>query len=150
MAILYRYTRNVNLSQDLLQETFISIFKYLENFDSKKGSFDNWTARIAVNKFLQLKRKKNEITYPEVIPEISKAGEDELISKLTVQELKAVIEQLPEIHRVILNLVYFEEYSHAEIAEILGIKPSSSRAQLSRAKVSLVSIWSKINTSYAL
>ncbi len=150
MSVIYRYANDIGLAQDLLQETFIKIFANLKSFDLEKGTFKSWSSRIAVNEYLQHKRKRNELTFEENLPELISDSESTMIAKLTVEELKVIIEKMPEKHRMILNLFYFESYSHEEISKLLGIKKSSSRAQLSRAKKVLESIWYKLNLSASL
>ena len=56
------------------------------------------------------------------------------ISTLSEAELMRVINQLPEGYRVVFNLVAIEGYSHAEVAETLGIQESTSRSQLTKAR----------------
>lgn len=146
MSILYRYTRDIKLSEDLLQETFVSIFKNLDKFDSAKGSFEAWTARLAVNAALQELRRTKEISMAE-IPESSINFESSIHDRMTIAELKKTIDVLPDIHRIILNMYYYDNYSHKEIADILGIKVSSSRSQLTRARIILIERWTKLNTS---
>ena len=150
MGTIYRYANDITLAQDLLQETFIKIFTNLKSFDAEKGSFKSWSSRIAINEYLQAKRKKNELSFDDGMPEVIGETESALMAKLTVKELKITIAKMPEIHRTILNLYYFESYTHKEISELLGIKPSSSRAQLTRAKKQLESIWYNLNLSATL
>ncbi len=150
MSIIFRYTSDISSSKDVLQETFIKIFTNLSKFDSNKGTFKSWSARIAINEYLQSKRRKNELSYEEHLPEMIGETESAMIAKLSVEELKSIIDNMPEKHRVILNLFYFESYSHQEISDLLGIKNSSSRAQLSRSKKILETLWYNLNKSAAL
>ena len=150
MGTIFRYTNDIGLSQDLLQETFIKIFNNLKNFDASKGTFNSWSNRIAINEYLQVKRKRNELNYEENLPELFTNPESAMIAKMTVEELRSIIEKMPEKHRTILNLFYFESYTHEEISEMLNIKKSSSRAQLSRARKNLETIWYNLNMSASL
>lgn len=147
MSILFRYTNDMVKAQDLLQESFIKIFTNLEKFDSKKGSFKSWSSRIAINEYLQEKRKRNELVFEDKLPELFSDSESSLLAKLTLQELRIIIEKMPEKDRTILNLFYFESFSHDEISKLLGIKQSSSRSQLSRSRKTLESIWYNLNMS---
>lgn len=147
MSIIYRYTRQIDISKDLLQETFIKIFKKLSDFNEEKGSFHNWTARIAINETLQYKRNKNIFSEIVDLTENMKTVDDSVLNSLTVEELRSIIYRLPEVHQVILNLFYFDEYSHNEIAELLQIEPSSSRSRLTRARKILAFHWFNLNAS---
>ena len=71
-GICLRYARDNSEAQDMLQEGFIRIFKYLKNFENK-GSFEGWLKKIVVNTALRLidsAARKNE-TSPEIFPEYS-------------------------------------------------------------------------------
>lgn len=145
MAIAYRYAQDMNKAKDILQNAYIKIYKNLDQFNLKKGSFKSWTARIVVNEALQIKRKRKELELTEDTQFVEAYTYIPAIDKLTVEELTRVIQALPEVHRVILNLFYFEEYTHQEIAETLNIKCSSSRAQLSKARKLLLKKWEEYN-----
>ena len=146
MSIVYRYVKYIRMSEDLLQETYIQIFRNINSYKTSLGGFNAWSARIAVNTALQYLRKTKDILVDE-LPEISINEAQHIYDKLTVEEIKETIDDLPEVHRIILNLYYYENFSHEEIASLLGIKKSTSRSQLSRAKNLLVSKWTKLNTS---
>lgn len=143
MSIAYRYDSDINTAKDVLQNTFIKIFNNLRKFDSEKGSFDQWSSRILINEILMLKRKNKE--FININDGIEVYTKIDSIDKMTIKELRNVINNLPEVHKVILNLYYFEEYSHKEIASLLGIKESSSRAQLSKSRNLLKTKWNNQN-----
>ena len=145
MSIAYRYTRDINLSQDFLQESFIIIFKKLNQFDSNIGNFEGWTAKILINKILEQKRKARELYFEDYI-DLEPIVENPIFHKLSVDELKVEIAKLPEIYRIILQLHYFDEFSHAEIAKILEIEASSSRSRLTRAKQLITARWRHLQT----
>ena len=143
MSIAYRYDNDINTAKDVLQNTFIKIFNNLSKFDSEKGNFDQWSTRILINEMLMLKRKHKE--FININDGIEIYTKIDSIDKMTIKELRNVINNLPEVHKVILNLYYFEEYSHKEIASLLGIKESSSRAQLSKSRNLLKTKWNNQN-----
>ena len=68
----------------------------------------------------------------EVMPD--QAVEPDAIARMSEAELLKVIAQLPDGYRVIFNLVAIEGYSHAEVAQTLGIQESTSRSQLTKAR----------------
>lgn len=146
MSIIYRYTRDIKMSEDLLQDSYVKIFRNLNQFDVSKGHFESWSSKIAVNTALQYLRKKKDLLM-EQIPESVFDFESNIDDQLTVSELKETIDKLPEVHRVILNMYYYENYNHKEISEILGIQQSTSRSQLARARMLLQSKWTNLNTT---
>lgn len=150
MSIAYRYCADIDTAKDALQNAFIKIFTKLSTFDAQKGTFQNWCTRIVINEALIIKRKAKTWVALEDVHTSAYDTSTNQIDKMTVKELSILIDQLPELHRVMLNLYYFEEYTHKEIAEILKIKESSSRSQLSKSRKVLLENWHKFNLSAKL
>ena len=132
-ATCFRYVGNHSDAKDVLQESFIRIFKYFKNFDSKKGSLKNWMIRICINESLKRIRAQKTFERLEDLPE-EPIQNPLVLSQLHMKDLIHLLSQLPLPYRTVLNLFLVEGYSHAEIAEQLNIEISNSRAILSRAK----------------
>ncbi len=134
-GICLRYAGDRMKAQDLLQEGFIKIYEGLSSFDPEKGNFYTWGSRVIVNTILMEKRKKRIVT-EELTHETSlrEHYDDSAIENLSYAELVSYLQKLPEGYRVIFNMYVIEEYTHAEIAELLGISVSTSKTQLMKAK----------------
>lgn len=133
--VCLRYASKRVMADDILQESFIKVFKYLPTFKFQ-GSFEGWIRKIVVNTALDhIKRYAEPFEDIEVnLPENYTMEADEVTSNLSVQNLIEFIQELPEGKRMIFNLYVFEGYSHKEIAEMLGISIMTSKGQLSKAK----------------
>ncbi|RPE09072.1 RNA polymerase sigma factor [Chitinophaga lutea] len=132
--ICLRMTGHAADAEDVLQEAFVQVFKNLEKLTSD-SSLTAWIKRIVVNHCLSYLRKKK--VYFEEVGEMDAAEEavvDEGAYAFTVSAVKEAIGQLPDGYRTVLNLYIFEEYSHREIAEMLGISESTAKTQFMRAK----------------
>ncbi len=132
--ICLRMTGHAADAEDVLQEAFLQVFKNLDKLSSD-SSITAWIKRIVVNHCLSYLRKKK--VYFEEVGETDAAEEaavDEGAYALTVSAVKEAIGQLPHGYRTVLNLYIFEEYSHREIAEMLGITESTVKTQFMRAK----------------
>jgi len=133
-AVCLRYARTPADAPDILQEGFLKVFSKLEQFQFQ-GSFEGWVRRIMVNTALRTYQKQrfdNETSGYERLPEV--AVDPDAISTLSEAELIGLIAKLPDGYRVVFNLVAIEGYSHAEVAETLGIQESTSRSQLTKAR----------------
>ena len=133
-AVCLRYPRTPADAADILQEGFLKVYSKLEQFQFQ-GSFEGWIRRIMVNTALRTYQKQrfdHEYTGYEQLPDAP--VDPDAISALSEAELLRVISQLPEGYRVVFNLVAIEGYSHAEVAETLGIQESTSRSQLTKAR----------------
>ncbi|MCT4580202.1 MAG: RNA polymerase sigma factor [Flavobacteriales bacterium] len=125
-------------AEDILQETFISAFKNIENFRNESSLF-GWIKKIAINKSLNSLKKK-QLQWSETSIENLNIEEEEDEwdhVKLSVNEIAQQLNNLPNGYRLIISLYLFEGYSHKEIAQELGISESTSRTQYVRGKKKL-------------
>lgn len=132
--ICLRMTGHASDAEDVLQEAFIQVFKNLDKLTSD-SSLTAWIKRIVVNHCLSYIRKRK--VYFEEVGEsdtVEETAVDETHYAMTVSAVKDAIGQLPDGYRTVLNLYIFEEYSHREIASMLGISESTAKTQFMRAK----------------
>lgn len=133
-VLCLRYCSVAEEAKDVLQEGFIKIFRDIHQYDESRGKFDYWMKRVFVNTCLEsLRKKKKEWTSLEDAVNVP-SEEPNTISVLSLQELTLLIQKLPIGYRTVFNLYVIEGYSHAEIAEKLGITESTSKTQLMKAK----------------
>jgi len=133
-----RYSKNNTDAEDILQEGFIKIFKYLKDFRNE-GYFEGWMRKIMVTTALNFYKRKSLLN-KEVDPDIVNAPSmsvPDVISLLSSEELLSMIQELPNGYRMVFNLNTIEGYSHKEIGEIMNISVNTSKSQLSRARNSL-------------
>lgn len=134
LGVCYRYVGRRELAKDVLQESFLMIFRYLPNYQPT-GSFRAWMKRIVATTALQFLRSspyKRESMVLETVEEEFVAPE--VYGQLGAEDLVELIEELPEGFRTIFNLYAIEGYNHKEIGELLNISEGTSRSQLSRAR----------------
>ncbi len=130
-------------AEDIMQESFLSAFEHLKRTDLSV-SFGGWLKKIVINRSLDALKKRKVFFEPvENLPDTSASVADEWDEGgMAVDEkvglIRRAMEKLPEKYRVVLSLSLFEGYDHDEIGEILGIQPSTSRAQLSRGRQKLL------------
>jgi RNA polymerase sigma factor (sigma-70 family) len=132
-GICLRYARHNAEAQDMLQDSFIRIFKYLPTFEGK-GSLEGWMRRITVHAALRtIKLKGHEMeSYPEFLPDDS--CEPDAPMSLRAEELLGYVRRLPDGYKAVFNMFAIEGFSHAEIAKELKIEESTSRSQLVKAR----------------
>jgi len=138
LGICLRYSKSSEEAEDIMQDGFIKVFKYIESF-RRQGSFEGWIKRIMVNTALNYyhKNQKNLHQNIEDINENKILDTDDLPPKklpFTQMEMLEAIRALPEGYGVIFNLYVFEKYKHREIAEMLSISVNTSKSQLSKAR----------------
>lgn len=131
-----RYIGDRTQAEDILQEGFITLFTKLENFKGE-GSFEGWARRIFVTTALMDLRKKDALKMSEDIDAVRgmKADLPSQGENIGYKELMKLIMSLPPGFRTVFNMYAIEGYSHKEIADALGISETTSRTQLSRARI---------------
>jgi RNA polymerase sigma-70 factor (ECF subfamily) len=134
-TVCLKYSRNYTEAQDNLQDGFIIIFKKIEQY-SFKGSFDGWLKRVMINNVLQQYRTQ---TFLSLVDEnIAEDAEIEIDDEnISLDYLLKIIQELPDRYRLVFNLYVNDDYSHAEIAEMLSINIGTSKSNLSRARMIL-------------
>ena len=136
-GICFRYVHNDYEAEEIMIEGFVKVFDKINTF-KLEGSFEGWIRRIMVNQSLMyLRSNKNsqlQTSYDHVLYE---PEPEQFRTDLETQDLLKLIEKLPLGYRTVFNLYAIEGYSHAEIAKRLGITESTSKSQLSRARVIL-------------
>lgn len=138
MNVCIRYTIDKSTAKDVFQETYLKAFKQIKQFKSDKGSIKSWMSRIAVNTALSNIRKLEKLQFVESFHTVLEPITDEdPLADLTAKELLKLVNSLPNGYRIIFNMYVVEGYNHEEIGNTLGITASTSRSQLSRAKLAL-------------
>jgi len=139
LGLCLRYAKNKDEAEDILQEGFIKVFLNIKGF-RREGSFEGWIKRIMINTAIthnkqnlkhQYQTDINEIEESHVFEELKK--DDDTI-KLSRGKLMEIIQSLPNGYKMVFNLYIFEQYTHKEIGEMLGISDNTSKSQLSKAR----------------
>lgn len=125
-------------AEDVLQETFIRIFRYIGDFRSE-SSLSTWIYRIVTNECIRfLNKKKEEILSSEEMQEdlLNKLMASEYVDYENEMEVKfqQAVLRLPEKQRVVFNLRYYDELSYEEISSITGSKVETLKANYHFAK----------------
>ena len=137
-AVCARYISNEEDIKDVLQESFLKIFKAIHTFEYKgEGALRAWSTRIVVNESLRhlkaIDKMKLSSLPEDDIPDPAE-GWDPDFDDIPTPVILEMIRTLPPGYRTVFNLYVFDEKSHKEIASMLRIAESSSASQLHRAK----------------
>lgn len=133
-AVCLRYTKSDEEAKDVLQESFIKVFRSIDKFRGE-SRLVYWIKRIVVNTALNHLRDKLKMLPMVDLESLADSIDyDQFISSYSLDELLAMIQQLPTGCRVVFNLYAVEGYSHREIGVMLGISEGTSKSQYSRAK----------------
>ncbi len=151
MAVCRRYTRNDDQAKDILQDAFIKVFNNIDRFNFD-GSFEGWVRRIVVNTGIDFTRKaKNDYllmnenqSVEDFENDLLDVEEEDFNIPLNVGDVIKGMDQLSNAYKAVFNLYVFENYSHQEIADALGISVGTSKSNLAKARANLKKILKKV------
>ena len=148
LNFVYRTTGDRERAEDLVQETFIRVYRHLHRFDQSK-KFSTWIYTIASNlaKNELRNRSRNPLVLFQAIRKTWEADQrplewedntyrpDDLFRKRHLRQLvESAVEELPEHHRVVFILREMEGKTYEEIAEITGCNLGTVKSRLNRAR----------------
>ncbi len=144
-SVALRYCATTQDARDVVQETYLKIFKSIKSFDKNKGSFKAWSTRILINESYTILRKKANLESYTYQTKIHHSIQEFNFDKITIDEVREIMNKLKEDHKLVINMYFFEQYSYREMSEILEIKESTIRSKVTRAKAELLKFWTDYN-----
>ena len=146
-GVCSRYITDEEDLKDVFQNALVHIFSHIADFEYRGvGSLQAWTTRVMVNESLRfLRTKKHEIVQLDNVAVDEIDDDDPSISDIPPDTIRQMLSSLPTGYRTVLNLFFFEDMSHQEIAHLLGIKKDTSASQLYKAKKLLLKMIKKYN-----
>jgi RNA polymerase sigma-70 factor, ECF subfamily len=148
LNFVYRTTGDRERAEDLVQETFIRVYRHLHRFDQSK-KFSTWIYTIASNlaKNELRNRSRNPLVLFQAIKKNWDADQkplewedntfrpDDLFRKRHLRQMvESAVEELPEHHRVVFVLRELEGKTYEEIAEITACNLGTVKSRLNRAR----------------
>ena len=130
-----RYLVNESDVKDVLQDTFINIFKNLNQFDVQKASFKTWTTKVAINNCLKYNAKNNRNSTEELVIDLHESEVTPTVfENISNEEMLVWLKKMPRSYFEVFNMFVIDGFSHDEISKLLNIDSSLSRKRLSRAR----------------
>lgn len=151
----YYLTYDEEDSNDLVQDTYLKAFKFIDKYDTGTNS-KAWLFKILKNAYINEYRKKNRIPdrvdFADVVnyhiadePEENSFSDlkEELFDSIMGDEVTSALSALPQEFRSVILLADIEEFSYKEMAKILNIPLGTVRSRLFRARNMLKEILEK-------
>ena len=136
-SVCSRYVNDPDAVNDVLQESYLSIFSNIGKFQYKgEGSLLAWMTRIVVHKsvdWVKREMRRGAVELPGDLPETIDDDTAEH-SNLSADAIHSIIRQMPAGYRAVFNMYVLDGMSHKQIASELGITENTSASQLARAK----------------
>ena len=137
-GVIHQIVGDTELSNDVLQETFINIWRRIDSYDESKGRLFTWMLNIARNAAIDKTRSKGfqqsqrqvSLKEGEMAPASARPGVDDF-------GLKKIIQKLKEEHRLLIDLSYFQGFTHEQIAKALDIPLGTVKTRIRSALTQL-------------
>jgi len=147
----YSILRNREDAEDAVQDALLSAHRHLRTFEGR-SAFTTWFTRIVFNAALMIRRKRkssrldpvpestasDDTSWIERIPASEPDPETVYLREQTTQFFHSLVEKLSPMLREAFMLTYYKELSCVEAAAQLGVKPTTFKARLFRARQHLV------------
>jgi len=146
----FRMCGNVQDTEDIVQDTFLNVFRYLKDF-RYETKFKNWMYRIATSTCIKKRRRskyapdkelslddfipKDPSKIPRDMPNWATLPLDKVLNDELASHIKEAILTLPDKYRVVIVLRDVEGFSTEEAAQILNLTPSNIKVRLHRARL---------------
>jgi RNA polymerase sigma-70 factor (ECF subfamily) len=147
-----RMCRDAADAEDIVQETFLNVFKYLKDF-RYETKFKNWLYRVAASTCIKKRRKskfapqrelsldefypQSEAEVSDQVPDWAQMPLDKVLSNELLDKINEAIVTLPEKYRLVIVLRDIEGFSTAETAQILNLSDANVKVRLHRARLFL-------------
>jgi len=140
-SVAFRIMNDEDESKDIVQESFIAVWKKIEGFNPR-NNFSNWLYRIIVNRCYDAlrKKKRNPLVYPDDsnwnIPGVfsNNTADTGLDNKETGKMIRRLTNQLSRKQKIVFVLSELEGLSRDDIAEITGMTRASIKSNLFHAR----------------
>ena len=125
---------DAHLAEELVQDTFTSVWQGAASFDPSRASFATWLYRVTRNRVVDLARRRR--VRPQSAGESplwALSGGPEPEASVDGWDVARALSRLPVEHREVLTLAYFEGLSQSEISRRTGIPPGTIKSRVTAA-----------------
>ena len=130
----YRIVLNAQDAEEITQDAFLKTFGNLDNFSGSERDFTALVKTIAINKSIDMFRKRSKEPFYEEIDNTADRIEDDDtdFEDFPIEKIKEALNALPDGYRLTITMRLIEGMEFSEIAEKMGIKESTVRSQYAR------------------
>lgn len=141
-GVIKQIVNDADLSNDVLQETFVNIWRRMETYDESKGRLFTWMLNIARNAAIDKVRSKGFQQSQREIPLDGEVVQPSVRPGFDDYGLKKLILKLKDEQRLLIDLSYFQGYTHEQIAKALHIPLGTMKTRIRSALIQLKALLS--------
>lgn len=138
-SVIKQIVGDAEVSNDVLQETFVNIWRKIDLYDESKGRLFTWMLNIARNAAIDKTRSKSFQQANKIQPIMDGDGANHPSVRMGVDDfgLKKVLQKLKEEQRLLVDLSYFQGYTHEQISKALHIPLGTVKTRIRSALTQL-------------
>lgn len=142
-GVVLKIVGTAEVAEDVLQESFVKIWKNISSYDKTKGRLFTWLLNIARNTAIDKLRSKNEKYQIQSIDDSVYQVDKQSSATMKVDHIgvKQSVQQLKPEHRVIIDMAYYGGYTQEEISEELKIPLGTVKTRMRNAIIELRKIF---------
>jgi RNA polymerase sigma-70 factor (ECF subfamily) len=136
-GVIKQIVQDTELANDVMQEAFVNIWRRIETYDESKGRLFTWMLNIARNAAIDKTRSKG---FQQSLRQMPLDGETIQASVKPGTDdfgLKKIVFKLKEEQRQLIDLSYFQGYTHEQIAQVLHIPLGTVKTRIRSALTQL-------------
>lgn len=129
-GVILRIVKSPELAEEVLQEAFVKIWKNFETFDENKGRFFTWILNIARNTAIDQTRLKSFNRAIQPLENTVHLEEEAANILPETMDLKELINKLGKEHQEVIDIIYFQGFTHVEAAQALNMQLGTLKTRL--------------------
>jgi RNA polymerase sigma factor (sigma-70 family) len=135
-GIVLKVVKDEEKAADAMQDTFLKIWKNISSYNAEKGTLFTWILNVARNTAidkLRLDSKTEKVVSLSVTSESDISPDVSFNPVVNVIDLRAIVSALLPERRVLIEMVYFEGYTHEEVAESLKVPLGTVKSRIRKS-----------------
>jgi RNA polymerase sigma-70 factor, ECF subfamily len=147
-SLAYRMCGRRGMAEDIVQESFLSLWRSGTRYDRSRGSVRSWVLGVVHNRAIDLFRRDSvrtskDVTDDEAVHRLPApdSTEQEAQRRDAASHVRDALTELPEDQRKVIELAYFGGFSHSQIADMLSLPAGTVKGRmrlgLTKLRVSL-------------
>jgi RNA polymerase sigma-70 factor (ECF subfamily) len=132
-GLALRITGDQGVSEDIAQEVFVELWRRPERYDPQRTRLRSWLCMIARRRAIDwLRRRGTQDHYAHMLAEPATTGgvEDDVVTASVAKQVRTAVEELPEQHRQVIVLAYYNGLTYREVAKVLDIPEGTAKSRL--------------------
>jgi len=145
-GIIFKILKEEDRAADTLQDAFLKIWKNIASYNSEKGTLFTWMLNIARNTAidkLRFEAKNQHLLQLDEIREMELTSAAIVDTPVSTIDLRAIVSALIHEKKQVIEMVYFQGYTHEQVSEMLQVPLGTVKSRIRRALSDLRNIFDR-------